>query len=262
VAGDLSQIEARILAAIAGQDDLVSAFAEGRDAYCEFASSVYGKQITKADQLERFVGKTCILGLGFQTGAAKLRDTLAIGQGVKLDETEAKHIVQLYRRKNDRIVKFWDTCQKAIGYMLAGMSGDIVPGVVSYSPQGVHLPNGMLLRYPGLRVKDGQYEYIGDPYMYRRNPENGWTKLYGGKLTENIVQALARIVIVEMMSKISKLYRVVLQVHDEIVIIAPKEKSAIAKGVMEAILSTPPKWLPNLPVACECKVGANYGECK
>jgi DNA polymerase len=265
VACDLSQIEARILVCIAGQHDVVEAFRQKRDIYSEFATDVFGRPITKLDIPERFLGKTCILGLGFQTGAPKLRDTLGIGQGgvpVKIDEQEAKRIVQLYRTKNHRVVTLWDTCQKAIGYMLAGMSGEIIPGLVSYSPEGLTLPNGMMIRYPGLRIKDGQYEYIADPHMHRRDPENGWTNIYGGKMVENIVQALARIVIVGMMNKIAKLFDVVLQVHDEIIVCVPEGRVDVAVGVMEKVMSTPPNWLPNLPVACEWKVGANYGECK
>ena len=86
---------------------MVSAFREGRDVYSEFATEVYGRPITKADKVERFVGKTCILGLGYGMGAKKFKDTLAMGQGgiaVDVDDNEAERIVRLYRQKNHKIV--------------------------------------------------------------------------------------------------------------------------------------------------------------
>ena len=112
IACDSSQIEARVLAHLAGQDDLVEAFRQGRDVYSEFASDVYGRKITKEDKLERFVGKTCILGLGYGMGAEKFRNTLSLGMGgmsVDIDHHEAQRIVMLYRDKNHRITRLMAT---------------------------------------------------------------------------------------------------------------------------------------------------------
>jgi DNA polymerase bacteriophage-type len=80
---DSSQIEARVLVWLAGQDDVVEWYREGRDVYSEFASKVYGRPITKKDTTERAVGKTCILGLGYGTGWSKLQQTLKIATGIK-----------------------------------------------------------------------------------------------------------------------------------------------------------------------------------
>jgi DNA polymerase bacteriophage-type len=95
---DSSQIEARVLAWLAGQDDVVKAFAEGRDVYSEFATKIYKKPISKANPIERFVGKTCILGLGYGTGALKLQHTLKTQPpGAVVTEDEAKEFVSIYR---------------------------------------------------------------------------------------------------------------------------------------------------------------------
>ena len=262
---DLSQIEARILAWISGQSDLVEAFSQGRDVYSEFASDVYGVTVTKADKLRRFVGKTSILGLGFRVGADKLRDTLAIGQGgvkVEVSPDEARRIVQVYRIKNHRIVAFWEMCRHALHNTYAGTSFDIVPGVLSADAQGIRLPNGMYITYPGLKQTGNDYEYIADMRMNRRNPDNGWTKIYDGKVCENIVQALARIVIVEYMNRIAKRYRVVMQVHDEIIVSVPTDVVGDARQWIEQVMKTPPRWATGLPVDCESGTGTNYGDAK
>jgi DNA polymerase len=105
---DSSQIEARVLAWLSGQTDLVKEFHMGDDVYSIFASKIYGREITKKDPVERFVGKTCILGLGYGTGALKLQHTLKTSPpGADLTEDKCKDIVKLYRETNDKIVDLW-----------------------------------------------------------------------------------------------------------------------------------------------------------
>lgn len=272
VSCDSAQIEARVLAWAAGQDDLVQAFREGRDVYSEFASEVYGRKITKADKIERFVGKTCILGLGYGMGAEKFQRTLELGQGgisVKLTLKEAKRIVMLYRVKNHKIVSFWNRCSVALQHMLAGKDGEITP-ILRYNRDGITLPNKFKIKYPALRAVDNNFEYISDARSYRAEIKSRvlagtstgvtWTKIYGGKVTENIVQALARIVVSEQMAKVGQTYRVAFQVHDEVVIICSDEFIDAAKQVITDIMSTPPKWAADLPVSCEAGHGKNYGD--
>jgi DNA polymerase len=272
VSCDSAQIEARVLAWAAGQDDLVQAFREGRDVYSEFASDVYGRKITKADKIERFVGKTCILGLGYGMGAEKFQRTLELGQGgisVKLTLKEAKRIVMLYRVKNHKIVSFWNRCGVALQHMLAGKDGEITP-ILRYDRDGITLPNKFKIKYPALRAVDNNFEYISDARSYRAEIKSRvldgtstgvtWTKIYGGKVTENIVQALARIVVSEQMAKVGQTYRVAFQVHDEVVIICSDEFIDAAKQVITDIMSTPPKWAADLPVSCEAGHGKNYGD--
>ena len=207
VACDSSQIEARMVAYIAGQDDLVQAFREGRDVYSEFATEVYGKRVTKADKIERFVGKTCILGLGYGMEHVKFRATLALGQGgiaVDIDENEARRIVNLYRQKNHKIVSLWHSCGHALTGMIAGSSGNICE-LLPYNKDGITLPNGLKIKYHALRNTSNGFEYIADARTFRKLAQKriltgeqqkiDWTRIYGGKVTENVVQALARIVV-------------------------------------------------------------------
>ena len=277
VACDSAQIEARVLAWVAGQHGLVQAFAEGRDIYSEFASEVYGRKVTKADKLERFVGKTCILGLGYGMGSAKFRDALALGMGgikVEIDMGEAGRIVGLYRDKNQRVVALWNRCNAALSKIIEGdelVLSDALSTLVT-SKEGIALPNGLFIRYPLLTQYQNGYAYAGDARVYRETvkakvtgasmPYDKFTRIYGGKVVENMVQALARIVVAEQMAIIGRRYKVVLQVHDEVVILCDEAEVEEAKAYMVQVMSTPPSWAPDLPVACEADHGPNYGECK
>ena len=272
IACDSSQIEARMVAHVAGQDDLIEAFAQGRDVYSEFATEVYGRKITKADKVERFVGKTCILGLGYGMGAEKFRRTLEIGQGgisVKIDLNEADRIVRLYRAKNWKIVQLWQKCGNALNNIVAQVSGEIVDWI-PYDSDGIILPNKMRIRYPALRTDGNQFYYIADAREFKKAVEArvmtgevkeiNWTKIYGGKVTENLIQALARIVIAEQMAVIGQRHHVAFQVHDEIIITAPESEATDAEQELVRVMSTPPAWAATLPVACESGVADNYGE--
>ena len=401
---DSSQIEARVLAWLAGQDDVTKQFARGEDVYSIFASKIYKRDITKADPTERFVGKTClaagtrvltrrgwidivdvglqdqlwdgvewvnhcgvsfmgvkpiiklsgvelthdheiltdhtkwesaeyvlthdtafqsalnlatlsllgttsrtisglsplvkicttkekskiskpvfdilnsgsrnrftvltergpiivhncVLGLGYGTGAAKLRHTLATQPpGADLEEAECKRMVDLYRRENDKIPALWRECDLALAH-LASWPRDSKPyplgqgEVVWVTETGIKLPNGLYIRYPELRSSYGKYIY---------NSRKGITNIWGGTVVENVVQALARIIVGEQMLEISKRYRVSLTVHDAAVIAVPKSEIEEALSFVTGVMSTAPSWCPDLPVACEAKYSETYGGC-
>lgn len=275
VSCDSSQIEARTLAWLAGQDDLVEAFREGRDIYSEFATDVYGEVVTKADKPRRFVGKTSILGLGYGMGGVKLQRTLELGNGgvsVKLEIEEAARVVSMYRGKYWKIPALWGACSGALEHMITGGSGRIAHDIV-FERNTIGLPSGFNLRYDALRTltRDGQNEtvYINDARQLRELVKRTmtqqsvddltWIRLYGGKMVENIVQALARIVVAEQLVKISQHYHVALQVHDEVVVVVPEDEAQEAKALMEATMRTPPVWALDLPVDCEADIGDNYG---
>ena len=259
---DSSQIEARVLAWLAGQEDVVKQFADGEDVYSIFASNVYERKVTKADPTERFVGKTCILGLGYGTGALKLQHTLATSQpvSVKLDEDECKRIVNVYRDSNSEIIALWREADN----MLRNMIDEKIPkpiqfgehSCVHYDKQGIILPNGFRIRYPNLRRadKDGKMQIVYDS-------RKGEVSIWGGAVVENVVQALARIIVGTQMCEINHEYRVALTVHDAAVVVAPEDEVDDAIEFVTRVMSAPPDWAQGLPVACEAKVGATYGDC-
>ncbi len=274
VACDSSQIEARTVAWIAGQTELVEAFAQGRDIYSEFASQIYGRTITKADKVERFVGKTCVLGLGYGMGAEKFRRALEIGQGgisVKIDINEAYRIVKLYRQLNHKIVSFWNLCGNTLHRITDKQSGDMNT-LLKFDEEGIILPNNLKIRYPALRQISDGFAYVADARAYRNMVRNRvvdgdevkveWTKIYGGKVCENIVQALARIVVSDQMVAIGRKYHVVFQVHDEIIIVCDESELQQAIQDIEQAMSVAPAWATGLPVSCESGHGYNYGDCK
>lgn len=259
---DSSQIEARVLAWFAGQEDVVKQFANGEDVYSIFASNVYGRKITKADPTERFVGKTCILGLGYGTGALKLQQTLATSQpvSVKYTEEECKEIVKIYRGTNNKVVELWSEADNMLNNMIDEKFPKRIQfgehGCVHYDKDGIILPNGFRIRYPNLRrvTKNDKTQIV---YDSRR----GEISIWGGAVVENIVQALARIIVGTQMCEINHKYRVALTVHDAAVVVAPEEEVDDAVEFVTSVMSTPPDWAEGLPVACEANVGATYGDC-
>jgi hypothetical protein len=277
---DSAQIEARVVAWLAGQDDLVQSFAEGRDVYCEFASSIYGRPITKADKTERFLAKTAILGLGYSMGPARFREALSLGMGgmkVDLSDSESRRIVEIYRTKNHRIVSLWSRCNAALNHMAGGMEAPIAPEVLPSlmaTKDGIRLPNNMLIRYPALQSSAGVqgHFYASAPRVFQEAlrarvlgtaPDmDKMTRIYGGKVVENVTQALARIVVTDQMLRISKRYKIALQVHDEVVVICDEDDAENCKAFVEKVMSTPPAWATGLPVACEADYGTSYGEVK
>ena len=272
IACDSSQIEARMLAYIAGQHDLVEAFRNGEDVYRQFAARVYNVPESEVTKDQRFVGKTCILGLGYSMGWERFRETIRMATNVDIGEAEAKRIVYLYRATYPAIEQLWSTLGNVINDMINGQSG-VIGGFLGYDAEGISLPNGMKLKYNALRVKEDNtgYEYISDTRAFRKFIEArvtgtvadiAWANLYGGKVTENIIQALARIVITEQMVDIGQHHHVAFQVHDENIVCVPEDITEAARNYIEARMSRPPTWAPTLPVACEIAVGDNYGECK
>lgn len=256
---DSSQIEARIIAWLAGQDDLVTAFENKEDVYKIMASQIYNKPIEKITDSERFVGKTTILGAGYGMGAQRFQDQLKTS-GVKLTLDECKHIINTYRSTYVAIPALWAQAQTCLEAIHTNKHADIgaVP-VLEFSAKdkGFKLPNGLWQRYDTLYKKstpDGYGEFV---YKTRK----GDVKLYGGKLVENLCQALARCVIAEQMVKIAKRYKVVLTVHDAVACIAPKAEAVEAQQYVEESMRWRPEWAKTLPLNCESGLGNSYGDC-
>ena len=259
---DPSQIEARILVWLSGQEDVTQWYAEGRDVYCEFASKVYNRKIDKRNKVERAVGKTCILGLGYGTGAAKLQNVLKLGAGVEFDEAECKRLVQVYRELNNKVTDFWRTCENALQDLVYWPSGKEPYYLDKHKTllvdkEGIKFPNGLYIRYPDLHVDTSE---SNKRYLYKKR-YNMQVTIWGGSVTENVVQALARIVIGEQMIQINEKYRPALTVHDAVVCVLPDEEVESGTKYIESIMSVAPEWADGLPIACESGVADNYGDC-
>jgi len=259
---DSSQIEARTLAWLAGQDDLVEAFERGEDVYKIMASAIYGKKIEEITKDERFVGKTTILGAGYGMGAVKFRTQLK-AFGVEVSEDEAKRIIDTYRRTYPNISALWKEAAKIFSAIIGEQTTSFGRGGILKvdGSEGILLPNGLRLKYPNLRKKtddDGDVEYVYDTKKGKAVIPN---RIYGGKVIENVCQALARIVIGEQMLMIAKKYRVVMTVHDAVACIAPEDEAETAKEYVELCMRIRPSWAPELPLNCEAGYGKSYGDC-
>jgi DNA polymerase len=266
VASDSAQIEARVVAWFAGEEALVEAFRNKVDIYSEFASTVYEKEITKdSDPLARHVGKTAVLGLGYSMGKDKFKVTLKAGNpSVDMPLSDAERVVSLYRQKYPNIVALWKQGQEALDAMIKGFEYELGVGVkLKCKDNKIYLPNGMFINYPNLRK-------AGNEYLY--DARYGANKIYGGKVIENVVQALARIIVFDQMAKIDQKFRkkdsktnrfkVVLTVHDEVVACVPEQAVGKCVEFMEQVMSVPPPWCSDLPIACEAAYGNSYGDCK
>jgi hypothetical protein len=263
VVGDSGQIECRVNGWLWGQDDLMEAFRQadagtGRDAYCNFGDHVYGREITKDDKMERFVGKVCVLGLGFQMGAPKFQITLAKGAlggpPVFFDADRCKSIVNTYRRKNFKIVQGWDICKQIIEDMAAGVEGS--HGPISWEKERIWLPNGMCLKYPDLKKRVGDKGW--DEWTYQSKLSR--KKIYGGLLCENIVQALARIIVAEQLLMVQPKRRVVMITHDEGVLCVLKRAAEASFRELIKAMRTPLHWCQDLPLNSEGGYAENYSK--
>jgi DNA polymerase len=255
---DSSQIEARVLAWLAGQNDLVEAFAKGEDVYKIMASAIYGKSEAEVSKEERFVGKTTILGAGYGMGSQKFRAQLKTF-GAEISEDEARHIIQIYRETYPSIVGLWRQAQLALEAISKGYTTSLgKAGVLGIEPneKGIRLPSGLLMRYDQLvALRDEK----GMQYQYKTR--YGWNKIYGGKVIENVCQAIARCIIGEQMIKIAKRYDVVLTVHDAIACVVKDEEVKEAQAYIEECMKWTPEWADGLPVSCESGYGKSYGDC-
>ena len=256
---DSSQIEARTLAWLAGQDDLVAAFAAGEDVYKIMASAIYGVPVEEVTDDQRFVGKTTILGCGYGMGAEKFKAQLKTFN-VDMSLAECKRIISVYRETYPAIPTLWRQAGDALDSMANNQTSQLGRDEVLTvcGADGIYLPNGLRLQYPGLRwvTTENKSEMF---YDQKKGRATLASRIYGGKCVENICQALARIVIGEQMLMIARRLRVVMTVHDAVGAIVPVEEADEARAYVEACMRIRPKWALGLPLNCESKMGASYG---
>jgi DNA polymerase len=251
---DSSQIEARTVAWLAGQTDLVDAFERKEDVYKIMASSIYGKAETEITDGERFVGKTTILGAGYGMGSTKFGIQLRTF-GVEIPDAEAARIVQVYRDTYQHIPLLWKQANSSLDALRNKQTAPVgyQAQALTLTEHGFLLPSGLYLNYPDLQ-KDDENQYS---YASRR----GRIKIYGGKVVENLCQALARCIIGEQMLRIAKRYRVALTVHDAVTAVVKEEEKNEAMLYIDECMKWRPKWAQELPLTCELGVGQSYGDC-
>jgi DNA polymerase len=261
VAGDSSQIEARLTATISGADTLVQQFESGEDVYASFATLVFGFPVNKDEHpTERFVGKQAVLGLGFGLGWLNFVRRIQIdsknqtGAMIQLSEQEGRHVVNLYRSTYKEIPDAWDMLG-TLGIQCLVNGGPWRFGPVVFDRSRILLPSGLSLYYHDL-------QWDGAEWTYDTGYE-GRKKIYGPKLMENIIQALARIITMEAGVRIRRLLGpFALQSHDELVYIVRKDRAEEARSIINNELRVRPDWMPAVPLSAAVKIGPNYAAAK
>jgi hypothetical protein len=257
VVGDYAGIELRIVAWLANETKLMYAITGDKDVYCDYASDFYKRQITKADKSERMFGKEAILGLGYQMGSKKFAGRVKIKVGMVLDETEAKGAIDLYRGKFWHVPALWAALNDKIA-LLARKEDFVLPNLwcIKGRKGEIVLPSGLTLKYPNLRkviTGPNRSEWLYD------GKDNSVANLYGGKLLENISQALAgEICKIGIERAEAAGLAVAGQVHDEIICVAKDEDAVMARIKLQKAMETPISWWPYLRLKAEVGVGQNW----
>ncbi len=260
---DSSQIECRMVNAVAGQEDVIDRFRRKEDPYTPIASEFYGVEVTKADKERRQLGKGVELSSGYGIGPPTLKAKLAAGISgsppIRVSEEDAARCVSIYRRTHQNVVAYWATANRMIA-ALAGTDKPVEWGPLLVETGRLRLPNGGYLFYPDLQFEDGA-GYNGSK-GWRYKTKRGRRKLYGGALTENICQALARIVTFTAQVRIQKQaphLKLVNREHDKLVFLVPDDQHAQATlAWMIEQMCVPPPWLPNIPLAAEGELSERY----
>ena len=276
VIGDLCQIEARGTDWISEQNDMVRAWAEGRQIYCEFASELTGKRIRKPKKTDspvvaewygkyRGMGKVAILGAGYGMGVDQCITFAKDTYGVILTQPQAEELIKLYRRTHTQVVLFWKKIENAfrLATQNAPQAYELAYGLRFFREDDatvIQLPSGRKLYYTGAAVEGT----ARNPQLVMTDPRatyGGTIHMWGGYLTENVVQAMSRDVLAEAVLKVEALgVRVPLIVHDDMSVIVPEQEAEIYKTQIEDIARTAPTWAPGWPVDIECKISKEYSK--
>jgi len=260
---DYSSIEARVVAWLAGETELIAAFFENTPVYEQMAAEIFGIHISQVTKEQRALGKVAILGLGYGMGADKFYQT-CIDWGVSIVTPElAERAKTLYRKKYSKIVQYWYDFEAAIKKaIMTGTTQRFKTATITYSKQNkilaYTLPNGRWLHYHHCTIKDGSVEYFGK----LPPPSSGYGRVYswGGKFTENQDQALSRDYMAHAMIQLDKLdgCEVLLTVHDEL--LNQVRFDRLNELLPEIIRRTtePVLWATGLPIGCGHWVGTRF----
>lgn len=259
VVGDSSNIELRVVMVASGQQDAVQKIRDGVDLYCDFAGKIYGRDITKEDETERFLGKVAMLSLQYGSGAETFREMVRVmSKGkITISLAEAQHIVSLYRYMHGKVETLWRYCGHDVLQFIQQrnvLQSVDVNGWALTNTTGFSLPGSPGVCYHNL--KQGR-----DGWTYEAGGSE--VKIYGGKVVENLCQHLARQIVMWQTARIHRRYPVALSVHDEAVCVVPEEQAEECAAYMHESLALAPVWCRGqIPLKGEVGIGDSYGEAK
>lgn len=260
---DYSSVEARGVNWVAGQWDAVENFRRGICAYRKMAAAIFnvdGDSLSK-DSFERKVGKETELGAGYGMGPPRFQENCG-DKGIELNMALSKRAIYTYRNKHPRVKALWDALDAAVKRCIISGREQFVGRNLYIRMEVIHgqrvlvivLPSGRSLYYHRPEVVDGRIRYYG-----RKN--NGGLAMidtWGGGFTENVVQAFCRDLLMGAMLRISKVARIVMHVHDEVVCHVRKELAEPLYKEVCDILTDVPVWAKGMPIAVEGWIGERY----
>lgn len=257
LSADFSQIEARMCAWLAGEEQLLKQFADPNiDPYKEMAAVIYNCDVSEVDKDKRFLGKQAILSAQYGCGPNGFDYMLTSTYDVRLDPNLIELTISKYRRQNRKIVKFWYNVDRAFRSAIQGR--EVKLGRLEFRNPNkdevtIKLPSGRLMYYYGASIH-GRDVYV---YARKKGQSNKWgyTKTYGGKLVENITQAASRDVMYEAKYRVDKAgFHPNLSVHDEVVSEDEPERLPEYERIMKQV----PVWAKGLPIDVECFAAERY----
>lgn len=283
---DASQVEARTVAYVANQTDVLGVFASGGDVYSFAASKIHGipyqeivdgrkssdPETAHKYSMMRQYGKTATLALGYGQGAQGFQKYALVNTGINMTMDESANTVRAWRDANRFITGFWRMCDQALATMVAG--GQMYFGgpdgklffadgnryIFGRKVAGIRMPNGLWLNYPNLSAdftNPRRPQYFYDKCGYNGKPLK--TKVYSGLVAENITQALAFAVMKTQAVWIAQYYPIVMNTHDEWCIVVPREQAEVAADYMHRCMCTAPDYIQGIPLASEGGWAQSYG---
>lgn len=283
VVADSAQIEARVTAWLARDQELLDLFAEGADVYKHMAGQIYQIDPDSVTKDQRFIGKIAVLGLGYGMGWKKFQHTLAtgaMGPAVELSDDECQRIVRMYRTARHKITTLWKGLELVLYKMVIKRPGEFGP-LRHDDAYKVWMPNGLYLNYPFLTADIDNEERLTNYryYDYQTGVARSMGldttknshKIYGGLFTENVVQALSRIIVGAQMMDISRYLKerdgidgmrrkVVSMTHDEVICVVPENEADQTLDYMVSAMRKPPMWCSGIPLNAEGGFARDYSK--
>jgi DNA polymerase len=225
VVGDFRQVEPRVEAWLAKQFDMMNDFAAGKDLYKSMAATIHGVPIEAVTKLQRDIGKRAILGCGYGMGPDKFKFQMETMHGVKISDELAQRAVRAYRTEYPKIPKLWRALEQGMETAIRGkhkriQAGPVEMGVTEIAGEPfayIRLPSGRAIFYGWPDVSDGEITYFGrDNY----SPGKHWGRVgtWGGKITENVVQAVCRDLLAHVVINMDAAgFPMAFTAHDELV---------------------------------------------
>lgn len=252
VVADYSAIEARVTAWLTRETWRQEAFKEGKDIYCASASQMFGVPVVKHGQNGhlRQKGKIAELALGYGGGVNALK--AMGGEAMGLTEEEMSDIVRKWRKASPHIKDFWDKLGDAVKYAIQGIPVQMDRNMAVYKNGDVlfiRLPNGRSIAYIKPVIMNNVISYMGVDQKTRK-----WTRIttWGGKLTENVVQSIARDCLCDTLATLeAENFRPVMHVHDEVICEVPKNEADARLARLTEIMGTPPAWAPDIVLTAD-----------